>query len=62
MLELCKNEVELLFDLLVESQAQLREEIFHTDSHEFKEALRERAHRIEGILAKLAEAEKHQPV
>ena len=52
-LRLTLQEEQLVAEVLRQYQRELRLEISHTDHHEFKSKLRERAQLLEGVLEKL---------
>ncbi|HEX9119078.1 MAG TPA: hypothetical protein VF840_00910 [Terriglobales bacterium] len=52
-LQLTLQEEQLVAEVLRHYQRELRLEISHTDHHEFKSRLRERAQVLEGVLEKL---------
>lgn len=52
-LQLTLQEEQLIAEVLRQYQRELRLEISHTDHHEFKSKLRERAQVLEGVLEKL---------
>ena len=52
-LRLTVEEQQLLAEILSKHQRELMREIAHTDHHEFKSRLRERARLLEGVLEKL---------
>lgn len=56
-LRLTLQEEQLMAEVLRQYQRELRLEISHTDHHEFKSRLRQRAQLLEGILEKLGVAE-----
>ena len=53
-LELNIEEMEILRDILQHNLSELEVEVFRTDTHEFKERLKQRRGIIEQILKKLA--------
>jgi hypothetical protein len=52
-LKLTVDEEQLVAEVLRHYQRELRFEISHTDHHELKSRLRERAQLLEGVLEKL---------
>jgi len=52
-LELTKDEITLLRELLERAFADLREEVYKTEGAAWKRALKAREHALEGLLAKV---------
>jgi hypothetical protein len=52
-LELSATEQTLLTGLLEEALGQLKEEIYHTETHEYKEQLKQRETAMMSIISKL---------
>jgi mevalonate kinase len=52
-LRMTLEEQQLMAEILKQHQRELMLEISHTDHHEFKSRLRERARLLEGLLEKL---------
>ena len=52
-LRLTLQEEQLVAEILLQYQRELSLEISHTDHHEFKSRLRERAQLLEGVLENL---------
>ncbi len=53
-IELTDEERDLLRELLRQNRSEMEVEIFHTDSHDFKEILKRRRDALDHVLAKLA--------
>jgi len=51
--ELTREEKEMLRGLLEKEFDEIRTEIHHTKTHEYKESLKEREKRVQGLLDKL---------
>ena len=56
-LELTKEEITLLHELLEHALADLREEVYKTEGAAWKRALKAREHTLEGLLAKASAAD-----
>ncbi len=56
-LHLTPQEQELLTEILEEHHRELRQEIFHTDHHDFKMALKEKERILESLLDKVGASE-----
>ncbi|MEW6296657.1 MAG: hypothetical protein AB1671_02810 [Thermodesulfobacteriota bacterium] len=52
-LDLSDTEQQLLIELLEREIPSLRDEVWHTDDHEYREALKERERRLKALLEKL---------
>jgi TRAP-type C4-dicarboxylate transport system substrate-binding protein len=55
-INLSDKEQQLLIELLEEEVIELREEILHTDDHEYREFLKEKENSIKEVLKRLKEA------
>ena len=55
-MQLSQAELDLLRELLESEIPELRDEIWHTDDHDFRESLKQRQKLIESLLAKVREA------
>ncbi len=52
-IELSDSEIEILADIIEQSYDELRIEIRHTDSHDYKEKLKQKERVLELLLQKL---------
>jgi len=55
-INLSDKEQQLLVELLDREIPNLRDEIFHTDDHEYRESLKERENSLKELLKKLKES------
>jgi hypothetical protein len=56
LLDLDRNEYDVVFDVLTRAMADLREEIYKTDSTDYKAALRQREAVLRAVLQRLTAA------
>lgn len=56
VMNLSDKEQQLLVELLDREIPNLRDEIFHTDDHEYREFLKERENSIKELLRRLTES------
>jgi hypothetical protein len=54
-INLSDKEQQLLIELLEEEIPELRDEIFHTDDHDYRETLKEKEEALKGLLKRLKE-------
>lgn len=54
-IQLTEKEQQLLIELLESEIPDLRDEIWHTDDHDYRESLKERERHINELLVKLKE-------
>jgi hypothetical protein len=57
--ELTAEELEVLRDILQHNLSEIDVEVFHTDTHDFKEMLKRRRNTVEHLLAKLPGSAVH---
>jgi hypothetical protein len=55
-INLSDKEQQLLTELLEGEIPELRDEIFHTDDHEYRETLKEKEEALKGLLKRLQES------
>ena len=55
IIHLTDKEQQLLIEILEAEIPDLRDEIWHTDDHDYRESLKERERRINDLLGKLKE-------
>ncbi len=51
--EMSREEAQMLIEILEAEFTDLREEVRHTDSHDYRENLKEREERLGGLLERL---------
>lgn len=56
-INLTEKEQQLLIEILEREIPDLRDEIWHTDDHDYRESLKERERRINDLLGRLRESQ-----
>lgn len=56
--ELTKDEIDLVMEVLESAYRDLREEVYKTEEHHYKEQLKQREARLEALLSKISAAAK----